>query len=241
VVKVEPLSVDIMKVEPSKCVACGADLSLPGARYCSECVASIPAGGEEAKRPRPPSTISDEYWRYITWGAIAAAIVAVGALAAVLFGSMKGNAVSGEATVASTIPAVVLSTVNVKALEIIDIPVTGPVVIESPRIGPSTRYHREGAVAVVRVTMDECERSEGMLRAGGSIRNDSPVGQTFTYALTVDLVRSRLGTSLARLEDVIERVGPGATVAWSVGTPSTKGVTVRCDVASLKLDPLSVP
>jgi hypothetical protein len=240
-VKVRVSSVDTMKVESSKCVACGADLALSGARYCSECVASIPAGGVEAKPPRSPSTISDEYWRYITWGAIAAAIIAVGALAAVLLGSLKSDAVSGEVAAVMTIPPAVSSTVEVKALESIDVPVTGPIVIEAPRIGPSTRYHREGAVVVVRVTMDECERSEGMLRAGGTIRNDSPLGQSLSYTLTVDLERSRLGTRLARLEDVVDRVGPGETAAWSVETRSTKVVTVRCDVASLRVAPRSVP
>lgn len=131
--------------------------------------------------------------------------------------------------------------IRVKAIESVKVPVTETIVIDSPRLGFSTRYHRAGAVVVTRVTMDERERREGMLVAGGSIRNDSALDQTFTDTLTVDLVRARLGIRLARLPTAVERLGPGEAATWSVETPATKIVTIRCNVDTLTVDPITFP
>jgi len=227
-------------VEPSKCPACGADLTLSGVRFCSECGKPVLAGEADASQT-PQPRISEEQWQYITWGSGAVIVVALAAVAAVIFGVVSDSGGVEASVAVSTTQAPMPSTEAPKAMEIIDVPVTEPIVIESPRLGPSTRYHRDGSVVVGRVTMDRCERSEGMLRASGSIRNDSSLGQAFTYGMTIDLERSRLGTRLARLDAVIDRLGPGEVAEWSVETPSTKVVTIRCDVDTLTVTPLTFP
>jgi len=237
---VRPGNADIRWVEPSTCDACGSDLALSGARYCSECGAPI-TDDERSAAPTSSFRVTDGQWRYITWTAVAVAIVAAATIAAVAFGTLTGGDPADTAVAPPTIEMSPSSTVALKAIETVDVPVTEPIMIESPRIGPSTRYHRDGAVVVLRLTMEECERSDGMLRAAGSIRNGSALGQTFTYALTVDLSRAGLGTRLARLESVAEGVGPGEVVGWSVETPSTKVVTVRCGVTAVTVTPLTTP
>jgi hypothetical protein len=170
---------------------------------------------------------------------MAAGAVAIVALVAVVFGLLSGTGTAGAADRESIEEAVSTSvTVPVKAIEVINVPVIEPVVLRSPRIGPTTRYHQDGTVVVVRVTMDVCERHDGMLRAGGSIRNDSALEQTFDYDLGVDLKRKGTGGLLDHLEASVEGVAPGETVEWNVETVSSRVVNIRCLVADLTVIPV---
>ncbi len=240
-VKIGPKPVDIRKMEPATCPTCGADIVLTNARFCSECGTSIRDGTPEPT-VYEPKRLSDGQWQIITWAAVG---IAAAAVAVIIMVALQGTpGVDRAPSIASGAPTTVpteASTEALKAIEIIDTPVMETVVIESPRLGPSTRYHRSGAVVVARLTMDECGRHDGMLVASGTIRNDSSLDQTFTYGLTVDIVRDRLGTRLARLPAVVERLGPGEIAAWNVETPSTKIVTIRCDVDQMTVEPLTFP
>ena len=230
-----------MRMEPSRCTECGAEVTLTGALFCSECGAAIRDDSKPESAPHP-NRLSDDQWQMVTWVAVAVAAVAATVIVmVVLQGTSHTDSRPSNAAPEAAAPTTEAPSTALKAMEIIDTPVNETVVIESPRLGPSTRYHRSGAVVVVKVTMDECERRDGMLVAGGSIRNDSSLDQTFTYALTVDIVRNRLGTQLARLPAVVERLGPGETAAWRVETPSTKVVTIRCDVDTMTVEPLTFP
>ena len=118
-----------------------------------------------------------------------------------------------------------------------EFPVTYPSVVESPQIGDSSGYHQDGAFIAVRLTLDTCERSDGMLRAGGSIRNETLIGQILDYRIAVEMSRRVVGTSLASLETTVENLGARETAEWSVETASTKAVNVACDVATLTVAP----
>ncbi|MEA3501697.1 MAG: hypothetical protein U9R47_02905 [Actinomycetota bacterium] len=226
-----------------KCVACGTELADVAARYCVSCGEPVPAPGESSGTdPSLPSRITDEYWQYITWGAVAAGAVAIVALVAVVFSLLSGTGTAGAADpesaeeVAST-----TTTVPAKALKTIDVLVTEPVVVRSPRLGSTSRYYQEGTVVVVRVTMDVCERHDGMLRASGSIRNDSALDQTFDYEVGIDLKRRGTGALLAHLEAVTESLEAGETAEWSVETVSSRVVNLRCVVADLTVIPIEGP
>ena len=187
-----------------------------------------------------PSGITDEHWQYITWGAMAAGAVAIVALVAVVFGLLSGtgtvDAVDPEPT-EEIVPTSV--TEPGKAVETINVPVTEPVVLRSPRLGPTTRYHQDGTVVVLRVTMDVCERHEGMLRASGSIRNDTSLAQTFDYDIGVDLERRGTGALLAHLDAAVVSIGPGETAEWSVETVSSRVVNIRCDITDVTVIPIA--
>ncbi len=226
-----------------KCAACGADLPDAAARFCSSCGEPVLLPDESsATEPVPPSRITDEHWQYITWGAIAAGAVAIVALVAVVFGLLSETDTAG-ADDPEAIDEVVSTSVAVpeSALESINVPVTEPVVIRSPRIGPTTRYHQDGTVVVVRVTMDVCERHDGMLRASGSVRNDSALGQTFDYDVGVDLKRRGTGALLSHLEASIQGLASGETAEWNVETVSSRVVNIRCDVTELTVIPVEGP
>ena len=227
-------------MDSTKCAACGTELPDAAARFCSSCGEPVPAaGGSAGTDPSPPSRITDEHWQYITWGAIAAGAVAIVALVAVVFGLLSGaDASDTDDPVATDESAPTSVTVPAKALETINVPVTEPVVIRSPRIGPTTRYHQDGTVVAVRVTMDVCERHDGMLRASGSIRNDTALDQTFDYDLGVDLKRRGTGALLSHLGVAVENLGPGETAEWNVETVSSRVVNIRCDVTDLTVIPI---
>jgi len=227
-------------MDSTKCAACGADRPDAAARYCSSCGEPVLLPDESsATEPVPPSRITDEHWQYITWGAIGAGTVAIVALVAVVFGLLSGTSTPGAAGSEATGEVVPTSvTVPAKALESINVPVTEPVVVRSPRIGPTTRYHQDGTVVVVRVTMDVCERNDGMLRASGSIRNDSALGQTFDYGIGVDLKRRGTGALLSHLEASIEGLASGGTAGWNVETVSSRIVNIRCEVTELTVIPV---
>ena len=241
--KLKVRTADIKKMDSMKCAACGVDLPDAAARFCSSCGEPVPIPDDSpATDPSPSSRITDEHWQYITWGAIVASGVAIVALAAVVFGLLSETDTAGAIEL-EAIEAVVLTSVTVpqKALELINVPVTEPVVIRSPRIGPSTRYHQDGTVVVVRVTMDVCERHDGMLRASGSIRNDSALDQTFDYDVGVDLKRRGTGALLSHLEASIQGLASGETAEWSVETVSSRVVNIRCDVTELTVIPVEGP
>ena len=183
--------------------------------------------------------MTDEHWQYITWGAMAVGAVAIVALVAVVFGLLSGTDTAGAADSESTEEMVsTLAIVSGDAIEMVGVPVTEPVVLRSPSIGPTTRYPQDGTVVVVRVTMDVCERREGMLRASGSIRNPSALAQTFDYDIGVDLKRRGTGALLSHLEDSVEGLAPGETAAWNVETVSSRVVNVRCEVTALTVIPV---
>ncbi|RLE21627.1 MAG: hypothetical protein DRJ50_08880 [Actinobacteria bacterium] len=231
---------DIKKMDSMKCAACGVDLPDAAARFCSSCgePVLIPDDGPTAD-PSPPSRITDEHWQYITWGAIAAGAIAIVALVAVVFGLLSGTDTAGAVDPGATDEVVPTSvTVPEKALESINVPVTEPVVVRSPRIGPTTRYHQDGTVVVVRVTMDVCERHDGMLRTSGSIRNDSALDQTFDYDIGVDLKRRGTGAVLSHLVASVEGLASGETAEWNVETVSSRVVNIRCDVTELTVIPV---
>ncbi|MFV9672474.1 MAG: hypothetical protein ACNYZH_04550 [Acidimicrobiia bacterium] len=222
----------------TKCATCGADLPDAAARFCSACGEPVQVSGESPD-PSPPSGITDEHWQYITWGAIAAGAVAIVALVAVVFGLLSGSDTVGASdSFVVDEPVATSVTVPAKALESINVPVTETVVIRSPRVGPTTRYHQDGTVVVVRVTMDVCERHDGMLRASGSIRNDSALDQTFDYDIDVDLKRRGTGALLSHLEASVEGITAGETVEWSVETVSSRVVNIRCDITELTVIPV---
>lgn len=231
---------DINKMDTTKCATCGADLPDAAARFCSACGESVQVSDENRSAdPSSASGISDEHWQYITWGAIAAGAVAIVALVAVVFGLLSGtDTVGASDSLVVDEPAATSVTVPARALETINVPVTETVVIRSPRIGPTTRYHQDGTVVVVRVTMDVCERHDGMLRASGSIRNDSALDQTFDYDIDVDLKRRGTGALLSHLAVSVEGVTAGETVEWSVETVSRRVVNIRCDVNELTVIPV---
>lgn len=226
-------------MDSTKCAACGAELPDTAARFCSSCGEPVPdVDGSAGVDSSPPSRITDEHWQYITWGAIAAGAVAIVALVAVVFGLLSGaDASETDEPTATDEFAPTSITVAAKALEMINVPVTEPVVIHFPRIGPTTRYHQDGTVVAVRVTMEVCERRDGMLRASGSIRNDTALDQTFDYDIGVDLKRRGTGTLLSHLGASVESLGPGETAEWNVETVSSRVVKIRCDVANLAVIP----
>ena len=92
---------------------------------------------------------------------------------------------------------------------------------------------------ILTLTMTECDRIDGMLRASGEIRNNSPLGQTLDYRFGVEMTRPVVGTSLASLEANVEGLEAGRSIEWLVETPSTKSVSVRCDIPLLTVSPVA--
>jgi len=184
--------------------------------------------------------LTEEQWQYVTWGAVAAGAVAIVALLAVVFGllSRSDDAVASP-IVSGTTPTT--TTVERRTGMITEFPVTYPSVVESPQIGDSAGYHQDRAFIAVRLTVDTCERSDGMLRAGGSIRNETRIGQTLDYHIAVKMTRRVVGTSLGSLETTVEDLGPHETAVWSVEAVSTKTVNVSCHVATLTVAPAESP
>ena len=118
-----------------------------------------------------------------------------------------------------------------------EFPVSYPSIVESPKIGESAGYHQDRAYIAFKLTVDTCDRSEGMLRAGGSIRNETLIGQTLDYHLVIEMTRRVVGTSLVSLETTVEDLGPLETAEWSVEAVSTRTVNVECVVDTLTVAP----
>ena len=184
--------------------------------------------------------LTEEQWQYVTWGAVAAGAVAIVALLAVVFGLLSRSDDTVSSPIASGTTATT-TTVAPRTGMITEFPVTYPSVVESPQIGDSAGYHQDRAFIAVRLTVDTCERSDGMLRAGGSIRNETRIGQTLDYLIAVKMTRRVVGTSLASLETTVEDLGPNETAVWSVEAVSTKTVNVACNVATLTVAPSESP
>jgi hypothetical protein len=229
------------------CAMCGSGLSDFDARSCAACGAVVERPDAVVEQPDPSPAVegpprwkmTEEQWQYVTWGALAAAAVAVVALIAVVFGLLSQSEAAEAApdaagAVATTTTPLALSE---QAGELAGLPVGEPELIEYPRLWSSNMYNRNGAVVALRVTMDECERREGMLYASGSIRNDSPVGQALSYRLGIELTRAVVATPLGSLEAVVDDLGPGETTDWIAETVSTKAVSLRCEVATLTVTP----
>lgn len=183
-------------------------------------------------------TMTEEQWRYTTWGAVAAGSVAIVALVAVVFGLLSraedASAAAGERSAGTSTTT---TTFAVADGPLAAAPVTEAVMIESPRIGYPVWY-RFGATAVIlTLSMNECDRIDGMLRASGEIRNNSPIGQSLDYRFSVEMTRPVVGTTLASLEAIVDALDPGETVEWLVETPSTKSASLRCDISSLTVAP----
>lgn len=182
--------------------------------------------------------LTEEQWLYATWGAVAAGAVAIVALLAVVFGLLSSSNDTSRSPVAAASDSTTTTTVERRTGMITEFPVTYPSIVESPLIGDSAGYHQDGAFIAVRLTVDTCERSDGMLRASGSIRNETRIGQTLDYHIAVEMTRRVVGTSLASLETTVEGLGSRETAEWSVETVSTKAVGVRCEVATLTVAPV---
>jgi len=195
--------------------------------------AAVPLADRPLRR-----TMTEEQWTYTTWGAVAAGAVAVVALIAVVFGLLSraedAAAGSSERSVVTTSTTIPIADGPTAAA-----PITGAVTIESPRVGYPVWYRLGPTAVILTLTMNECDRTDGMLRASGEIRNNSPIGQTLDYRFGVEMTRTAAGTALASLEATVDGIEAGETVAWLVEAPSTKVVSLRCDIPVLTVAPFA--
>ena len=248
---------DLLDPEASFCSACGAsvpeaepvpdDASVTGE---SDLENDAPAGHDSDSKVAgtagdlskiglevpPRLRLTEQQWQYVTWGAVAAGAVAIVALLAVVFGLLSSSNETSRSPVAAVSESTT-TTVRSWIGVVTEFPVTDPSTVESPRIGDPAGYYQDGAYIAVRLTVDTCERSDGMLRASGSLRNDTQIDQTLDYHIAVEMTRRVVGTSLASLETIVEDLGPGETAKWSLEAVSTKTVNVACDVATLTVAP----
>jgi hypothetical protein len=181
--------------------------------------------------------LTDEQWQYATWGAVAVGAVAIVALVAVVFGLLSSNDDAPRAPFAAASESTTTTTVVRRTGMINEFPVSYPSTVEYPKIGDSAGYHQDRAFIAFRLTVDTCERSDGMLKVGGSIRNETLIGQTLDYHIAVEITRRVVGTSLASLDTTVEGLGPRETAEWGVEAVSTKTVNVACDVVALTVAP----
>ncbi len=175
------------------------------------------------------------------WGAGALTMIALGALAVVLVGSLNRTppATSAEATTTTTSTTTTLPPDEpVQALELVDMPVSAPVTIEAPPIDRPARIHRDGQIVVFEIDGDECGSGQGSLGAAGTVTNLSPVDQTLTFALTVDLIRSTTGSRLERQVVDVGELASGDTTAWEVRASAPRKVNVRCIVRDVTVTPV---
>lgn len=234
------LDADSKEMASPNCDACGSGLPDFDARSCAACGATVeqPANSPAVDDPLR-RTMTDEQWQYVTWGAVAVGAVAVVALIAVVFGLLSHED-AAEATSDTAVPASSTTTAISASDELgrpSGLPVSSPVLIEYPRLWSANRYNRNGAVVALRVTMNACERREGMLHASGTIRNDSPADQALSYRIGVDLTRAVVGTPLGSVETTVNNLGPGEATEWMTETVSTKAVSLRCELAMLTVAP----
>jgi len=239
-VKVGPAPADIFEMTSPNCAVCGSGLPDFDAHSCAACGARVEQpdaapGAAPAPLGPPRRQLTEDQWRYVTWGAVGAGAVAVVALVAVVFGLLsRSDSAEAAPEPLSTMANVTTSSATAaEAGGTMGLPVSEPVLIEYPRLWSSNRYNRNGAVVALRVTLDVCDRRDGMLHASGSIRNDSLVGQALDYRVGVDLTRAVVGTPLGSVEAVVTGLGPGETADWLAEKISTKAVSLRCEVVAL--------
>lgn len=245
--EIEPMPDDEPDREAKGAVGAGvAEVSAPDA--------DVPAEGDSGTDTAEPSgglptyalevpirhRLSQDQWQYVTWGAVAVGAVAIVALLAVVFGLLSSEHETSRAPVAAAGDSTTTTTVARRIGIVTEFPVIAPSVVESPQIGESAGYLQDWAYIAVRLTVDTCERSDGMLKAGGSIRNETRIGQTLDYHIAVDMTRRVVGTSLASLETLVDDLGPRETAEWGVEAVSTKTVNVACDVVALTVAPSEI-
>ena len=185
-------------------------------------------------------TMTEEQWRYTTWGAVAAGAVAIVALVAVVFGLLsRAEDASAASNGRNATTTTTTTTIPVADGPTAAFPITDALTIQSPRIGYPVWYRFGPTAVILTLTMTECDRIDGMLRASGEIRNNSPLGQTLDYRFGVEMNRPVVGTSVASLEATVEGLDAGGSIEWLVETPSTKSVSVRCDIPSLTVAPVA--
>ena len=185
----------------------------------------------------PRHRLTDEQWQYATWGAVAVGAVAVVALLAVTFGPLSTSDEAPRSPVAAAGEPTTTTTEARRTGIVTEFPVMAPSVVESPQLGESSAYLQDDAYIAVRLTAETCERRDGMLRASGSIRNETHIGQTLDYKIAVEMTRRVVGSSLGSLETTVEDLGPHETAEWSVEAVSTRTVNVACDVVTLTVAP----
>ncbi len=219
-----------------RCEACGAE-AYEGAVSCDDCGRRLAPA-----EPRPePAIPRHELWRMAMWGAGALTMIALGALAVVVVGTLTRTPAStnAEATTTTTSTTTTLPPDEpIQALELVDVPVSAPVTIEAPPIDRPARIHHGGQIVVFEIDGNECGSGGGSLGASGTITNLSPVDQALTFALTVDLIRSTTGSRLERQVVDVGGLAAGDTATWEVRASSPRKVNVRCIVREVTVAPV---
>ena len=234
-----------------RCTSCGTDVGDVDARFCSNCGALVPTfddEGEFSEKPKAKVSVNpEEMKQYATWAAVVIGAVALIAIGAVFIGLFSGGD-DAEVAAATTTTTVDTTTTTLpqgdeptQAMELIYLPVTDSVTIEYPRSGGIGRYHQDGQVVTVSIKGDTCERSQGLLRVGGTIRNHSQVDQTLDYVIGVDFSRAFPVTHLAHVEATVTGLTPDQSVSWSAEAPSTRLVTVKCVITEVTVTPSVTP
>ena len=126
-------------------------------------------------------------------------------------------------------------------MELIYLPVTDGVTIEYPHSGGIGRYYRDGQVVTVSIEGASCERSDGLLKVGGTITNRSQNLQTLDYVIGVDFSRAFPVTHLAHVEATVTGLAPNQSAEWYAEAPSTRLVTVKCVLTELTVTPTAAP
>jgi len=222
------------------CRACGTELEDPAARYCSWCGADVPSDEPEEISPESEHTHRQhaaDPLRYATLGAFVLGALAVGALTVVTVSALTRTDVN-QPTSAPTTTVTSAVTESTHASETINPAVTQTITIPFPRLGGVGRYHQDGVVAMFGIAGDHCGTREGMIGASGTIRNESPAGQTFDYIIEVDLIRVWTRARIGHLEATVTGLAPGASADWSVEIPSTRVSAIDCEVTDVTLTPI---
>ncbi|MCH8128692.1 MAG: hypothetical protein IIC70_02195 [Acidobacteria bacterium] len=175
--------------------------------------------------------------RYATLGAFVLGALAVGALTVVTVSALTRTDVN-QPTSAPTTTVTSAVTESTHASETINPAVTQTITIPFPRLGGVGRYHQDGVVAMFGIAGDHCGTREGMIGASGTIRNESPAGQTFDYIIEVDLIRVWTRARIGHLEATVTGLAPGASADWSVEIPSTRVSAIDCEVTDVTLTPI---
>ena len=184
-----------------------------------------------------PSQHTGDPLRYATLGAFVLGALAVGALTVVTVSALTRTDVN-EPTSGPTTAVTGAVTESTYASETINPAVTQTITIPFPRLGRVGRYHQDGVVAVFSIARDECGTQEGMIGASGTIRNESPAGQTFDYIIEVDLIRVWTRARIGHLEATVAGLPPGASADWSIEMPSTRVTAIDCEVTDVTLTPI---
>ena len=222
------------------CRACGTELEDPAAPYCSWCGADVPSDEPEEISPEnehTPRQHAGDPLQYATLGAFVLGALAVGALTVVTISALTRTDVN-EPTNGPTTTVTSAVTESTHASETINPAVTQTITIPFPRLGGVGRYHQDGVVAMFGIAGDHCGTREGMIGASGTIRNESPAGQTFDYIIEVDLIRVWTRARIGHLEATVTGLAPGASADWSVEIPSTRVSAIDCEVTDVTLTPI---